>query len=500
MTKITIHADRRSSRIEPEIQGQFAEHLGRCIYEGIYVGEDSDIPNVNGMRKDVVEALKAIRVPVLRWPGGCFADEYHWMDGIGPCAERKRMINTNWGGLVEDNSFGTHEYMELCRQLGCRTYITGNLGSGTPREMSEWVEYMTFSGESPMADLRRRNGRDEPWQVDYFGVGNESWGCGGFMRPSYYADLYRRYGTFVRDYGQRKRIRKIACGPNADDWQWMRTVLADCCTPGKRDAGRMMDGISLHYYTVPGEDWDHKGDASVFTTEEYYRTLAKAWRMETLLDKYCDILDEYDPEGRIGLIVDEWGTWYDVEPGTNPGFLYQQNTMRDAIVAAITLNLFNLYSRRVRMANIAQTVNVLQAMVLTDGERMVKTPTYHVFDLFKEHQGGVLLDTTAEPEFVSSGEDKVPLVSLSSSMDESGRICLTVANASASDSVTIPVEVSGRSCRVVRGRILAGAPDDKNTFDDPEKVTVRDFFADLVDGSYFCAEMPPCSVASFILE
>lgn len=295
------------------------------------------------------------------------------------------MINTNWGGVVEDNSFGTHEFFELCRQIGCETYINGNMGSGTVQEMSEWVEYMTFDGVSPMADLRAENGHEKPWTVDFFGIGNENWGCGGNMNPEFYGNMYRRYQTFVRDYDGNKKIRKIACGANSDDYEWTQEVMKACFRRISPQQHGMMDGLSLHYYTVP-ETWDHKGSATEFAEKDWYKTMKKTMYMEELIRRHSTIMDQYDPDKKVGMIVDEWGTWYDVEPGTNPGFLYQQNTMRDALVAGINLNLFNKHSDRVKMANIAQMVNVLQSMILTEGEKLVKTPTYHVFDLYQVHQ------------------------------------------------------------------------------------------------------------------
>lgn len=340
MHKLRIHPNKIAGKINREIYGHFSEHLGRCIYGGIYVGEDSPIENVNGMRTDVINALKEINVPVLRWPGGCFADEYHWMDGIGPKEKRKKMINTHWGGVVEDNSFGTHEYFELCRQLGCSAYVNGNLGSGTVREMSEWVEYITFKGLSPMAQLREANGSEEAWDVKFWGVGNENWGCGGNMNPEYYANEYRRYQTYIRDYRNDGGIKKICCGPNADDYTWTRTVLDTCFRSSAPEHHGFMDDLSLHYYTVPG-DGKEKGSAVFFNEKDWYRTLSKTLYMEELIERHGQIMDEYDPDKKIGLIIDEWGTWYDCEPGTNPGFLYQQNTMRDALVAGINLNLFN---------------------------------------------------------------------------------------------------------------------------------------------------------------
>ncbi|MBO7336444.1 MAG: alpha-N-arabinofuranosidase, partial [Lachnospiraceae bacterium] len=367
MAKMYINPNVECGKIHKEIQGHFSEHLGRCIYEGLFVKDDSGIDNVNGMRTDVVQALKEMKIPVLRWPGGCFADEYHWKDGIGPVEKRKKMINTHWGGVLEDNSFGTKEFMELCRQLGCETYINGNVGSGTVQEMSEWVEYMTFDGVSPMADLRKENGNEDPWTVNFFGVGNENWGCGGNMTPEYYANEYCRYQTYVRHYPDSKnpkkpRIYKIACGANSADYNWTDTVM--------KIAGNYMDGISLHHYTIT-HDWSKKGSATDFTKEEYYMTMKGMVFTDELINKHVAIMDKYDPAKRVGLIFDEWGTWYDVEPGTNPGFLYQQNTMRDAIVAGTTLNIFNKHCDRVRMANIAQLVNVLQSVILTEGEKMV---------------------------------------------------------------------------------------------------------------------------------
>ena len=363
MAKLIINENKKLGQINEEIYGHFAEHLGRCIYEGLYVGEDSEIPNVNGMRKDVVDALKEMKIPVLRWPGGCFADEYHWKDGIGPKENRKKMINTHWGGVLEDNSFGTHEFMELCGQLGCKTYVNGNVGSGTVQEMSEWVEYMTFDGVSPMADLRRKNGREKPWKIDYFGVGNENWGCGGNMTPEYYGNLYRRYQTYVRNYDNSNPIVKICCGANVDDYHWTERVLSTTHDQVQEGLHGLMDGLSLHYYVHPG-GWDNKGSATRFDEKEWFLSMKKAWYMEELVKKHGDIMDKYDPEKKIGMIVDEWGCWFDVEPGTNPGFLYQQNTMRDALVACVTLNIFNKHCDRVKMANIAQLVNVLGSLLI----------------------------------------------------------------------------------------------------------------------------------------
>lgn len=485
MAKLYVNPGNPKSQINKELYGNFSEHLGRCIYEGLYVGENSPIPNTNGMRNDVVNALKEMKLPVLRWPGGCFADEYHWMDGIGPKETRKKIINTHWGGVVEDNSFGTHEFMELCRQIGCETYINGNVGSGTVREMSEWVEYMTFSGVSPMADLRTKNGHEEPYTVNYFGVGNESWGCGGNMTPEYYANEYRRYQTYVRNYYTDKKIYKIACGPNAADYNWTDVVM--------KIAGNFMDGLSLHYYTVP-HDWSHKGSATQFDEAEYYLTLRKAYFMEELIHRHSAVMDQYDPEKRVGLIIDEWGTWFDVEPGTNPGFLYQQNTMRDAMVAAINLNLFNKHSDRVKMANIAQLVNVLQAVILTEGEKMVLTPTYHVFKMFRDHQDATLLDSSLAAEQIGTDADKIPNLTESVSRAADGTITITLANLSLDTAYPVETVFTEGTPASVTGTILTGAMDAHNTFDAPETVKTADFTdAKLADGS-ITLNIPPCSV------
>ena len=499
MTILTIHEGKKLSHISPEIYGHFSEHLGRCIYEGIFVGEESSIPNVNGMRVDVVEALKELKIPVLRWPGGCFADEYHWKDGIGPREGRKRMINTHWGGTVEDNSFGTHEYMELCRQLGCKTYVNGNLGSGTVQEMDEWVEYMTFRGISPMAQLRRNNGREEPWRVDYFGVGNENWGCGGNMLPAHYANEYRRYQTYVRVYNKRRPIKKICCGANVDDYEWTREVLETCFARTEPGQHGFMDGLSLHYYVHPG-GWQNKGSATDFDLDTWYLTLKKALFMEELVEKHGKIMDKFDPEKKIGMIVDEWGAWYEVEPGTNPGFLYQQNTVRDALVAAITLNIFNKHSDRVKMACLAQMVNVLQAVILTQGPKMVLTPTFHVMHMFRHHQDGRLLDSSLSGgKGVGAGEAPVPQLTESVSMDADGVITVTLGNLSADESENVELKLDGEGYTVTEANIVSG-PDIRsyNDFGKSEAVTERPFTGYKTEGG-LSLTIPAASVVELRL-
>jgi alpha-L-arabinofuranosidase len=487
--KIIVNADIEKGTINKNIYGHFAEHLGRCIYEGIWVGEDSSIPNTQGIRNDVLEALKQINIPVLRWPGGCFADEYHWKDGVGPREERKRMVNTHWGGVVENNHFGTHEFMLLCELLGAEPYICGNVGSGTVQEMSEWVEYMTFNGESPMANWRKENGREEPWKLTYFGVGNENWGCGGNMRPEYYADLYRQFQTYVRNYGDNK-IYKIAGGANVADYKWTEVLMSE--------AGRYMNGLSLHYYTVPGEFWTGKGSAIDFTEDEWFTTMKKTLFMDQLVTNHSTIMDKYDPEKRVGLIVDEWGTWYDVEPGTNPGFLYQQNTIRDALVAGITLNIFNNHCDRVQMANIAQTVNVLQAMVLTEGEQMILTPTYHVFNMYKVHQNAALLAVDSNIIDYGKNSETIPSVHVSASKAGNGDVNISLCNLDNTKSSTVTVELRGISTKAlqnVTATILTSKNmNDHNTFEHPETVMPKSFDDFTLENNELTINMPPMSV------
>ena len=476
MTVLHINEQKKLSHIEPEIYGHFSEHLGRCIYEGLYVGENNtEIPHVNGMRTDVVEALKELQIPMLRWPGGCFADEYHWKDGIGPKENRKKMINTHWGGVVEDNSFGTHEFFELVEQLGCKAYVNGNVGSGTVQEMSEWVEYITFNGISPMADLRAKNGHPEPWKVDFWGVGNENWGCGGNMRPEFYGNLYRQFQTYVRNYDPQHPIKKVCGGANVDDYEWTDVVLQTTFGRCPDFLHGQMDMLSLHYYVHPG-GWENKGSATEFDTDTWYKTMSKALFMEELVRKHSAIMDRYDPNKKVGMSVDEWGTWYDVEPGTNPGFLYQQNTVRDALVAAITLNIFNKHSDRVKMACLAQMVNVLQAVILTEGEKMIKTPTYYVMHMYRHHQDADLLESRlVGGKAVGICEAAVPMITESVS-EKDGVITVTLGNLSATEAEKVQLKLKGRGYRVIEAKMVAGADiHSHNTFDAPDAVTEKDF-------------------------
>jgi alpha-N-arabinofuranosidase len=483
--KLVINADQGKEVISKHIYGHFSEHLGHCIYGGYWVGEDSPIPNTRGIRNDVVKALRDIAIPNLRWPGGCFADEYHWMDGIGPRNKRPKMTNTHWGGVTEDNSFGTHEFLDLCEQLDCEPYICGNVGSGSVEEMSKWVEYINSDGESPMTELRKKNGREKPWNVKFWGVGNENWGCGGNMSADFYADQYRRYATYCRNYGD-NRLYRIAGGPNSGDYYWTETLM--------KSAARQMQGLSLHYYTG-GKS------ATQFDETEYFNAIEAALRIDELITKHSTIMDKYDPQKKVGLMPDEWGIWCQVEPGTNPGFLYQQNSLRDAILAAATLNVFNAHCDRVKMANIAQTINVLQAVILTDNEKMLLTPTYWTYYLYKVHQDAIMLPTSFSCNTYELNGKKMNAISVSASKDASGKIHLSLVNIDPNKEQPLEGELRGVNVKNVSGKILTSAKiTDHNTFDKPNTVGVKDFKGAKVTKNILSVTLPPKSIVVLEIE
>ncbi len=487
-----LHADQAGSVIPKEIYGQFAEHLGSCIYGGLWVGENSDIPNTSGYRTDVLNALKALKVPVLRWPGGCFADEYHWMDGIGPKENRPKMVNNNWGGTIEDNSFGTNEFLNLCELLGTEPYISGNVGSGSVEEMAKWVEYITSEGDSPMARLRRQNGRDHAWRVKYWGVGNESWGCGGSMRPEYYSDVYRRYATYCRNYDG-NRLFKVASGASDYDYNWTKVLM--------ENVGNRMDGLSLHYYTVL--NWNSKGSATQFNEEEYYKTLGKCCGIEDVIKRHIAIMDFYDPNKRVALMLDEWGTWWDVEPGTNPGHLFQQNSLRDAFVASLTFDIFHKYTERLKMANIAQVVNVLQSMILTNGKQMTLTPTYHVFRMYNVHQDATYLplDIQTIRKEVPDSDWTLPMLSGTASRDQQGKVHISLTNVDLQNAQEVSITLQGINAKQVSGEILTSANiADHNTFDKPELVKPAVFSGATIIGNTLKVKLPAKSIVTLELQ
>lgn len=483
---IVLNVDKATVPISKDIYGQFAEHLGRCIYEGIWVGENSGIPNTRGIRNDVVKALKEINIPVLRWPGGCFADTYHWKDGVGPKDKRASIVNVNWGGVTEDNSFGTHEFLDLCEMLGCDAYVSGNVGSGTVQEMAEWLEYMSSDIASPMTKLRKQNGREKPWKVKYFGIGNEAWGCGGNMTPEHYSDLCKQYGTYLSYAG--RGTQKIASGASDFNLNWTDVVM--------KNVGTNVQGIGVHYYTLPG-NWPKKGSSTDFNQNEWFTVLRKTLMMDSLIVKHLAVMDKYDKNKEVGMMVDEWGTWYEVESGTNPGFLYQQNTLRDALVAAINLNIFNNHADRVKMTNIAQMVNVLQAMILTKKEQMVLTPTYYIFRMYKVHQNATLIPITVTCRDYKNGNEAIPSINASASKDANGKIHITIANLDPNTESPLTIDLGTIKGVTINGTVLTAS--EMNSFNDfgvSEKVKPQKFTQFKLNGTQLHVVMPSKSVVS----
>lgn len=461
--KIVANADLAKTTINKHIYGHFAEHLGRCIYGGIYVGEDNTvIPHTDGVRNDIIDALKDLKVPNLRWPGGCFADAYQWKDGIGPKSERPSMINAWWGGLTEDNSFGTHDFLNLCEQIGAEPYLAANVGSGTVQSLIDWVTYVNHEEGSPMAEERKANGREKPWNVSMWGVGNEAWGCGGNMTAEYYANIYRQYATFMIDWSSTSDLYKIASGASDGNYDWTETMM-------KNIPHNMMSALALHHYSVI--NWGNKGPATGFTETHYARTMEEAWKMEELVTGHSTIMDKYDPDKNIDLIVDEWGGWYTVEEGTNSAFLYQQNTMRDAMIAGMSLNIFNNHADRVKGANLAQIVNVLQAVILTKEEKMLLTPTYHVMKMYNVHQDAKLVPIAFESPIYEFENKRTPALTVSASKDATGSMNVSLTNIDYSKSYEIELDVRGESYSSISAQILSSESiNDFNSFDNPELI------------------------------
>lgn len=488
---IDIRYDGDKTTINRNIYGHFAEHLGNLVYGGLYVGDTSSIPHTAGVRNDIIAALKKMKIPVLRWPGGCFADTYHWKDGIGPKDKRPAIVNRWWGGVTEDNSFGVHDFLNMCEVLGTDPYLAANIGSGTVQELADWVQYVNTDTKNPMSDLRKQNGREKPWKVKYWGVGNEAWGCGGNMVPEYYVNEYRKFSTFMTDWTNSDNIFRIASGANVADYHWTETLM-------KNIPGNMVEGVALHHYSFV--EWNDKGSATDFTEEQYFRTIQRALFMDTLVINHSAIMDKYDPEKKIALVVDEWGGWYDTEPGTNPGFLFQQNTMRDAMIAGVTLNIFNIHADRVRMANLAQTVNVLQAVILTNNEKMLLTPTYHVLEMYNVHQDATLLPLTIQAAGYSLNGKDLPAVSASASKDSSGITHISLVNIDIHQSQKISFNIEPGKTGAISGRILSSNKvQNFNSFSDPEKIKPMVFKDFVKEKNKVTVTLPPMSVVVLAL-
>jgi alpha-N-arabinofuranosidase len=492
--KIVLNADLGKEKINKNIYGHFAEHLGHCIYDGIYVGDSNHIiPNTNGIRNDIIDALKKLKIPVLRWPGGCFADTYHWKAGVGPKDKRPSIVNRWWGGVTENNSFGTHDFLNMCELIGAQPYLAGNVGSGTVQELADWVQYVNGpAGTSPMSKWREENGRKEPWNVKIWGVGNEMWGCGGNMRPDYYANIYKQYATFMADWGNTDGLFRVASGANVDDYNWTETLMRDI-------PHNMLEGVALHHYSFV--KWSEKGSATDFNEAQYFTTMKTALRMEELVTRHSTIMDKYDPKKKLALVVDEWGGWYDVEPGTNPGFLYQQNTIRDAMIAGVTLNIFNNHCDRVRMANLAQMVNVLQAVILTDKEKMILTPTYHVMEMYNVHQDATMLPVQVSSENYVSGNEQLPAISASASKDKNGVTHISLVNIDPSKTHDVSIDVRGANYSGISGRIVhSDKLQQYNSFAEPNKIKPEIFSGAVLKNNTVKITLPPCSVVVLTLK
>jgi alpha-L-arabinofuranosidase len=470
--RVTILGDQPGAVIDPNIYGQFVEHLGRGVYEGIWVGPDSPIPNTRGIRNDVVAALRKVRIPLIRWPGGCFAETYHWRDGIGPRDQRPRGVNTAWGDEVEANQFGTHEFMDLVGQLGAQPFISVNVASGSPAEAQAWMQYLTGPASSGPGQERTRNGRTEPWKIPFIGIGNETWGCGGNMTAEYYSDVYRQYASVLKPYGL-----LIASDANSDDYEWTAKLLQralyrhppDIPTTlayiGKQPQIGM---ISVHFYTFSGNDWGKKSPAVGFTAQDWARSMERTWKTDEMIARHSALLDRHDAKRSVGISFSEWGAWWATDRN-RPSNLYQVNTLRDAVIAGLTLNIFHNHAERVRMANLAQMVNVLQSLVLTDKDRMLLTPTYHVFDLYQGHQGATLLPTRVSAPDYSLEDVKVPSLSASASRTAQGKITLSLVNLDPARAARIEIDVQGSKLSAARGRVItAPAMDARPEFGKPD--------------------------------
>jgi alpha-N-arabinofuranosidase len=492
---LTIDAAHPGATINRNIFGQFAEHLGHGIYEGVWVGPESPIANTRGIRNDVVAALRELHVPNVRWPGGCFADNYHWRNGIGP--QRAVTLNPDWGGVTEPNTFGTHEFMDFAQQIGAAPYLSINVGSGTVREAAEWLEYLTTPQPTTLALERAANGHREPYKVPILGIGNENWDCGGNMTPEYYADLMKDYARFARNYNPDEQdanhMLRIAVGPGGGEPRFAEWTEVMMKAWQNRKWSWDIDGISLHNYTVI--NWDNKHVSTGFGEKEYAEILQKTLQMDGLIRQHEAIMDRYDPQKKLALAVDEWGAWYAPLPGSNPGFLSQQNSQRDAVLAALNLNIFARHADRVRIANIAQMINVLQAMILTDGSKMLKTPTYHVFRMYVPFQDATFLPVQFIAGTWKQGSITLPRVDAIAARDGSGKLWLSLTNLDPERPARIEVQVNGASVGSASGETLA-APrvDSINTFEAPNAVAPKSLRVD-VAGDKVSVTLAPASVS-----
>ena len=496
-TAVSVAADKPGPRINRHIFGQFAEHLGTGIYGGVWVGPDSPIPNVRGIRSDVVAALKAIKVPNVRWPGGCFADEYHWRDGVGP--KRRSMINSNWGNSVEPNTFGTHEFFDFAEQIGAEAYVSVNVGSGTVQEAADWMAYMTMDQRSTPGQERAANGHAGQYKVKFLGIGNESWGCGGNMRPEFYADLLKLHARFARNYNTAQTgegaMERIAVGPSDDDTSYTEGVMKAWAG---RDWSWSIEGLSLHSYTVP--KWPPSLPSTGFGEDDYATILKTTLKMDERVAKHSAIMDKYDPEKKVGLYVDEWGVWLAKDPGTPEGFLQQQNSLRDGILAALNFNIFARHADRVRGANIAQMVNVLQALILTDEGKMLLTPTYHIHKMYLPMQDAKLVPVSFDAGQYVFKDVTLPGVDAVAFRDTGGKLWISLVNLDPNKAREVTLSFTGLKARAAKGEVLT-APNVNsiNTFAAPGTVVPK-AIAGKVGGGKVTVALPSKAVAVLAID
>jgi len=494
VVRLQVQANQPGPVINRDIFGQFAEHLGTGIYGGIWVGPDSPIPNVRGIRTDVVQALRAIRVPNIRWPGGCFGDNYHWRNGIGPRAQRPATLNPDWAGVIEPNSFGTEEYFDFLGQVGAEAFISENVGSGTVAEAADWFEYMTSEKPTTLAKQRAANGHPAPYKIKVLGLGNENWGCGGAMSADHYVEEMKRFAHYTRNYNPAQQngpdaMKRVAVGWDSGNSDYTEAVMKAW---KEKVWSWDIDGISLHGYTIPNS-WEKKGPSVGFGESEYAKGIRGTLKMKEWVARQTAVMDKYDPGKKVGLYVDEWGLWADPNPGSNPGFLQQQNTVRDAVIAALNLDIFMRNADRVRGANIAQMVNVLQAMILTDGPRMLLTPTYHVYRMYVPFQGATLVPVTFDAGTYAFGDIRLPQVDAVAARDTSGRLWLAMVNVDPNRPARLAID--GANAKSAVGEVLTGpAVDAHNSFDRPTQVAPRPFTGRSSDGR-LQFDLPAKSVA-----
>lgn len=492
---LTLDANKPGATIDRHIFGQFAEQLGHGNYGGIWVGQNSPIPNTRGIRNDVVAALKALKVPDVRWPGGCYADSYHWRDGVG--ATRTTRVNTAWGNVVDSNAFGTDEFMDFAHQIGAEAYISLNVGSGTVGEAQDWMEYMTADQPTTLAKMRAANGHPAPYRVAMMGIGNESWGCGGPMTADEYTAELRRYARFVGSYNAKEPSLKIAVGPGTQDTAWTEAVMKTW--KKYHDGSGDIQGLSLHSYTVY-DGWPPHLPATGFDENAYAHVLHETLKMGPLIDKHSAVMNKYDPDKKVALVVDEWGAWLAPTPGSNPAFLMQQNSQRDAILAALNINIFARRADRVRMANIAQMINVLQAMILTDGPKMVLTPTYDVFKMYVPFQDATFIPVSYDAGSYVQGDTTLPRLDAIAAKGKDGKIWLSLTNLDPDHPLEVDAAAPGFKATSASGQTLSAPKVDSiNTFDDPHTVAPKSISCTLEHGAIVLT-LPPASVTVVALN